>query len=43
MLASQVLGFALCRYILEFPPLVDMPDDEAVGWLGPTLQRYVTS
>jgi AcrR family transcriptional regulator len=43
MLASQVLGFALCRYILRFPPVVDMSVEEAIGWLGPTLQRYLTS
>ncbi|TMR89768.1 TetR family transcriptional regulator [Nonomuraea basaltis] len=40
--ASQVLGMALCRYILKFPPAVDMSDDELVEWLGPTLQRYLT-
>jgi hypothetical protein len=42
LLASQVLGFALCRYILRFPP-IDRPAEEVVRWLGPTLQRYLTS
>lgn len=41
--ASQVLGFALCRYVLRLPPVVAMPVDEVVAWLGPTLQRYLTS
>jgi AcrR family transcriptional regulator len=43
LVATQMLGFALCRYILEFPPIAKMPDDEVVGWLGPTLARYLTS
>jgi AcrR family transcriptional regulator len=41
VLASQVLGFALCRYVLRFPPVVGMSSVEVVGWLGPTLQRYL--
>ncbi|MEV0793091.1 TetR family transcriptional regulator [Kribbella sp. NPDC050459] len=43
LVASQVLGFALCRYILGFPPIAKMPDDEVVAWLGPTLARYLTA
>src|SRR5262249_9905850 len=43
LVASQVLGFALCRFVLEFPPIAKMPDDEAVAWLGPTLARYLTA
>lgn len=39
--ASQVLGMALCRYVLEFPPLVGMPRQQVVDWIGPTLQRYL--
>ncbi len=39
--ASQVLGMALCRYVLAFPPLVDMSRDGVVAWIGPTLQRYL--
>lgn len=39
--ASQVLGMALCRYVLAFPPLVDMEREEVVDWIGPTLQRYL--
>ncbi|MGV9801697.1 TetR/AcrR family transcriptional regulator [Mycobacterium sp. NPDC003449] len=39
--ASQVLGLALCRYVLAFPPLVDMDRQTVVDWIGPTLQRYL--
>lgn len=40
--ASQVLGMALCRYVLAFGPLVDMPREDVVAWIGPTLQRYLS-
>lgn len=40
--ASQMLGLALCRYILAFAPVAAMSADEIVAWLGPTLQRYLT-
>ncbi|MFE3441927.1 TetR family transcriptional regulator [Nocardia sp. NPDC059180] len=40
--ASQILGMALCRFVLEFPPLVAMSRQEVVAWIGPTLQRYLT-
>ncbi|MFF3666394.1 TetR/AcrR family transcriptional regulator [Microtetraspora malaysiensis] len=43
LVASQVLGIALCRYILKFPPAVAMSDDEVIEWLAPTIQRYLTS
>jgi AcrR family transcriptional regulator len=42
LVASQMLGMALCRYILRFPPAVDLSDDEVVAWLAPTIQRYLT-
>jgi AcrR family transcriptional regulator len=41
LIATQTLGLALCRYVLQLPPIVDMPHDEAVSWLGPTVQRYL--
>lgn len=40
--ATQILGMALCRYVLRLPPVVAMDKDEIVAWLGPTLQRYFT-
>lgn len=42
LIASQVLGMALCRYILRLPPVVAMTREEIIAWLGPTLQRYLT-
>jgi AcrR family transcriptional regulator len=41
LLATQILGFALCRYVLRLPPIVNMSREQVVGWLGPTVQRYL--
>ncbi len=41
LIATQMLGMALCRYVLRIPPIVDMARAELADWLGPTLQRYV--
>ena len=42
LVASQVLGMALCRYVLAFGPLAQMTRHDVVDWIGPTLQRYLT-
>lgn len=41
LVASQMLGVALARYILRLGPLVALPHAAAVAWLGPTLERYI--
>jgi AcrR family transcriptional regulator len=41
LIATQILGMALCRFVLRLPPVVEMTPDEVVGWLGPTIQRYL--
>jgi AcrR family transcriptional regulator len=41
LIATQMLGLALCRYVLRLPPVVEMSRDEIVSWLGPTVQRYL--
>jgi AcrR family transcriptional regulator len=43
LLATQALGFALCRYVLRLPPVAAMSRDEAVAWFAPTVQRYLTA
>lgn len=40
LITSQFLGFALCRYLLQLPPVVAMRHTDIVKWLGPTVQRY---
>lgn len=41
LIATQILGMALCRFVLRLSPVVEMTPDEVVGWLGPTIQRYL--
>ncbi|MGH3728233.1 MAG: TetR family transcriptional regulator [Micromonosporaceae bacterium] len=43
LIASQVLGMALCRYVINLPPVVAMSDADLIAWLAPTLQRYLTA
>ena len=43
LVATQVLGLAVCRYVLRLPPVVAMSHDEVVDWLGPTIQRYLVA
>jgi AcrR family transcriptional regulator len=42
LVASQLLGLALCRYVLKLPPVVALSHDEIIDNIGPTLQRYAT-
>ena len=42
LVASQVLGLIVMRYLLEVEPVASMPADELVAIYGPTLQRYFT-
>jgi AcrR family transcriptional regulator len=42
LVAAQILGLALTRYVLKLPPLTAMSRDEVVRWVGPTVQRYLT-
>jgi AcrR family transcriptional regulator len=41
LIATQILGMALCRFVLRLAPVVEMSRDEVVEWLGPTIQRYL--
>lgn len=41
--SSQLLGLALTRYVLRFPPAVALPPEEIVAWLAPTVHRYLTA
>ena len=42
VVASQVLGLILMRYLLEVEPVASMPADEVVRIYAPTIQRYLT-
>jgi AcrR family transcriptional regulator len=41
LIATQILGLALCRYVLKLPPIAAMSRAEIVGWISPTVQRYL--
>ncbi|MEV8593488.1 TetR family transcriptional regulator [Streptomyces sp. NPDC052012] len=43
LVSSQLLGLALTRYVLRLPPAVALDTEEAVAWLAPTVQRYLTA
>ena len=43
LIATQILGLALCRFVLALPPVVAMSRDDIVSWLGPTIQRYLSA
>ena len=40
---AQLMGTALLRYVLRVEPLASADPAVLVGWLGPTLQRYLAS
>lgn len=42
LISSQIIGLALCRFILAVPPMVEMPPETIIATIGPTLQRYLT-
>lgn len=41
MVSSQILGIALCRYVLELPPLVELDPDALATLIAPVLQHYL--
>ncbi|MGW4769274.1 TetR/AcrR family transcriptional regulator [Nocardia sp. NPDC004278] len=43
LIVTQMLGLALCRYVLELPPVVGLTRDQIIADIAPTLQRYLTS
>jgi AcrR family transcriptional regulator len=42
LISSQLLGLAMCRYVLKVPPVVAMKPDQIIKNVGPVLQRYIT-
>nr|WP_163716651.1 TetR family transcriptional regulator [Mycobacterium timonense] len=41
LVSSQMMGFALMRYVWKIEPVASMTDDEALAAIAPNLQRYV--
>ncbi|GAB3248105.1 TetR/AcrR family transcriptional regulator [Nocardioides dilutus] len=42
LVASQVLGLIVVRYVLAVEPVASMPADDVVSIYAPTLQRYLS-
>ena len=43
LVASQLFGVALGRYILRLQPMAGLPAETIVAAVGPTVQRYLTA
>jgi len=41
LISSQMMGFALMRYVWKIEPIASMSDDEAIAAIAPNLQHYV--
>ncbi len=41
LVATQILGLALCRYVLRLPPVVGLKRAEIVRRIGATIQAYL--
>ncbi|WP_395728667.1 TetR family transcriptional regulator [Nakamurella sp.] len=42
LVASQLVGLALTRYVWRLQPMADLPDDAVVTLIGPTIGNYLT-
>lgn len=42
LVASQIVGLIVARYVLELQPIASASVDELVADLGPTIQHYLT-
>jgi AcrR family transcriptional regulator len=42
LVASQMIGLIVARYVVALPPMAQMPADDVVARVGPVLQHYLT-
>ena len=42
LVASQLIGVVMARYVLRLEPLASASPEELVAAIGPTVQRYLT-
>jgi AcrR family transcriptional regulator len=42
LVSTQMLGLALCRYILRLPPIVALDAEALIATVSDTVQRYLT-
>jgi hypothetical protein len=41
LIGSQMMGFALMRFVWKIEPVASMSNNEAIAAIAPNLQRYV--
>ena len=41
LVSAQILGLALCRYLLKLPAVANMPREELVRQVAPAIQRIL--
>jgi Tetracyclin repressor-like, C-terminal domain len=42
LLATQLVGLGLVRYVLRYEPLASAKPGEVIDWVAPNVQRYLT-
>jgi AcrR family transcriptional regulator len=42
LVASQMIGLAMSRFVVRFEPIASASVEDMVSWYAPTLQRYLT-
>jgi len=42
LVATQMIGLVVGRYVLRLEPLASMPGEEVIAWVAPNIQRYLT-
>lgn len=42
LVASQIIGLIVARYIIDWEPLASMDDEQVIELVAPTIQRYLT-
>ena len=42
LIATQMLGLAMTRYIWRIEPIASLPDNEVLDYIAPTIQRYLS-
>ena len=43
LVASQLFGIALVRYVVKIEPVASATPDDLAKWAGPSVQRYLTA
>ena len=41
LVASQLVGLIVTRYVLRVPPMATLPREQVVALVAPTIQRYL--